>query len=204
MYSNEITNGETPSFSVYCPIFPTLAIPPIDYACFLNFTPIIQIGDVSRSTFSSLCFLCHKSAGKVNPNGYAATIGLEKYLQTASIDQKLKELIKIRASQINGCAFCIDKHTKDARKMGETEQRIYALNAWRETPFFTPEERAVLALTEGVTLITEGHVPDEVYSEVRRYFDETQTAELIMAIVTINAWNRIAISTRKMPPVEQE
>jgi AhpD family alkylhydroperoxidase len=141
---------------------------------------------------------------KVNPNGYAATIGLEKYLQTASIDQKLKELIKIRASQINGCAFCIDKHTKDARKMGETEQRIYALNAWRETPFFTPEERAVLALTEAVTLITEGHVPDEVYSEVRRYFDETQTAELIMAIVTINAWNRIAISTRKMPPVEQE
>ncbi|WP_051029674.1 carboxymuconolactone decarboxylase family protein [Brevibacillus massiliensis] len=131
-------------------------------------------------------------------------MGLEKYLQTASIDQKLKELIKIRASQINGCAFCIDKHTKDARKMGETEQRIYALNAWRETPFFTPEERAVLALTEGVTLITEGHVPDEVYSEVRRYFDETQTAELIMAIVTINAWNRIAISTRKMPPVEQE
>ncbi|MFM1653313.1 carboxymuconolactone decarboxylase family protein [Brevibacillus sp. B_LB10_24] len=139
---------------------------------------------------------------KVNPNGYAAMIGLEKYLQTASIDKKLKELIKIRASQINGCAFCIDMHTKDARKLGETERRIYALNAWRETPFFTPEERAVLALTEAVTLVTEGHVPDEVYSEVRRYFDETQTAELIMAIVTINAWNRIAISTRKMPPVE--
>lgn len=138
---------------------------------------------------------------KVNPKGYTAMLELEKYLMSTSIDKKLKELIKIRASQINGCAFCIDMHTKDARKIGETEQRIYALNAWRETPFFTPEERAVLALTEAITLVTEGHVPDDVYNDVRRYFDETKTAEIIMAIVTINAWNRIGISTRKMPHV---
>lgn len=136
---------------------------------------------------------------KANPKGYTAMLGLEKYLMSTSIDKKLKELIKIRASQINGCAFCIDMHTKDARKIGETEQRIYALNAWRETPFFTPEERAVLALTEAITLVTEGHVADDVYNEVRRYFDETKTSEIIMAIVTINAWNRIAIATRKMP-----
>ncbi|MBN3526576.1 carboxymuconolactone decarboxylase family protein [Paenibacillus apiarius] len=136
---------------------------------------------------------------EVNPKGYAGMIELEKAQMSAGIDKRMKELIKIRASQINGCAFCIDMHTKDARKLGETEQRIYALNAWRETPFFTPEERAVLALTEAVTLITEGHVPDEVYKEARRYFDEKATAEIIMAIATINAWNRIAISSRKMP-----
>ncbi|ERI06973.1 carboxymuconolactone decarboxylase family protein [Aneurinibacillus aneurinilyticus] len=136
---------------------------------------------------------------KANPKGYTAMLGLEKYLMSTSIDKKLRELIKIRASQINGCAFCIDMHTKDARKIGETEQRIYALNAWRETPFFTPEERTVLALTEAITLVTEGHVADDVYNEVRRYFDETKTSEIIMAIVTINAWNRIAIATRKIP-----
>lgn len=122
---------------------------------------------------------------KANPKGYTAMLGLEKYLMSTSIDKKLRELIKIRASQINDCAFCIDMHTKDARKIGETEQRIYALNAWRETPFFTPEERAVLALTEAITMVTEGHVADDVYNEVRRYFDETKTSEIIMAIVTI-------------------
>jgi alkylhydroperoxidase family enzyme len=90
-------------------------------------------------------------------------------------------------------------HTKDARELGETEQRIYALNAWREAPFFTPEERAVLALTESVTLVADTHVPDDVYEEVRAFFDEKQTAEIIMQIVVINAWNRIAVSTRLMP-----
>jgi len=137
--------------------------------------------------------------GKVNPEGYKAMVGLEKYLMTTSIDEILKELIKIRASQINGCAYCIDIHTKDARKLGETEQRIYALNAWRETPFFTQEERAVLALTETITLVAETHVPDEVYEEVRNFFEEEQIAEIIMQIVTINAWNRIGVSTRLMP-----
>lgn len=133
------------------------------------------------------------------PAAYQAMAGLEKYLGTTSISKQLKELIKIRASQINGCAYCINMHTKDARALGETEQRIYALSAWRDTPYFTPEERAVLALTESVTVITKEHVPDAVYDEVARHFDSKQVGEIIMAIVTINAWNRIAISTNMMP-----
>lgn len=136
---------------------------------------------------------------EVNPAGYKAMLELEKYVANIDLDKKVKELIKIRASQINSCAFCIDMHTKDARRMGETEQRIYALNAWRETPFFTPEERAVLALTEAITLVADTHVPDDVYNEVRKYYNEKQTADIIMAIVTINAWNRIGVSTRLMP-----
>ena len=133
------------------------------------------------------------------PAAYQAMTGLEKYLGTTSISKQLKELIKIRASQINGCAYCIDMHTKDARALGETEQRIYALSAWRDTPYFTPAERAVLALTESVTLITKEHVPDSVYEEAARHFDSKQVGEIIMAIITINAWNRIAISTNMMP-----
>lgn len=133
------------------------------------------------------------------PAAYQAMTGLEKYLETTSIDKQLRELIKIRASQINGCAFCINMHTKDARVLGETEQRIYALSAWRDTPFFTPAERAVLALTESVTVITKEHVPDAVYNEAAQYFDSKQLGEIIMCIITINAWNRIAISTNMMP-----
>jgi len=133
------------------------------------------------------------------PAAYQAMSGLEKYLGTTSIDKQLLELIKIRASQINGCAFCINMHTKDARSLGETEQRIYALSAWRDTPYFTKEERAVLALTESVTVITKEHVPDAVYEEVARYFESKQVGEIIMAIITINGWNRLAISTGMMP-----
>ena len=133
------------------------------------------------------------------PAAYQAMTGLEKYLGTTSISKQLKELIKIRASQINGCAYCIDMHTKDARALGETEQRIYALSAWRDTPYFKPAERAVLALTESVTVITKEHVPDAVYDEAARHFDRKQVGEIIMAIITINAWNRIAISTNMMP-----
>jgi AhpD family alkylhydroperoxidase len=133
------------------------------------------------------------------PAAYQAMSGLEKYLATTSISKQLKELIKIRASQINGCAYCINMHTTDARALGETEQRIYALSAWRDTPYFTPEERSVLALTESVTVITKEHVPDAVYDEVARHFDSKQVGEIIMAIITINAWNRIAISTNMMP-----
>ncbi|RCW44904.1 carboxymuconolactone decarboxylase family protein [Paenibacillus prosopidis] len=136
---------------------------------------------------------------KENPAAYQAMFGLENYLKSTSIDDRTKELIKIRASQINGCAFCINMHTKEARSKGETEQRIYALSAWSDTNYFTPEERAVLALTESVTVISKEHVPDEVYDEVARYFDAKQVGELIMAIITINAWNRIAISTKMMP-----
>lgn len=134
-----------------------------------------------------------------NPAAYQAMFGLENYLKSTSIDDRTKELIKIRASQINGCAYCINMHTKEARSKGETEQRIYALSAWRDTNYFTPEERAVLALTESVTVITKEHVPDEVYDEAARHFDAKQVGEIIMAIITINAWNRIAISTKMMP-----
>lgn len=139
---------------------------------------------------------------EVHPEGYKAMYGLERTAREASIPVKLKELIKIRASQLNGCAFCLDMHTKEARKIGETEQRLYTLSAWRESPYFTPEERAVLALTEAVTKLSAHGVPDADYEAVRAFFDEKQTAEIIMQIVVINAWNRIAISTRLMPPVE--
>ncbi|WP_069763557.1 carboxymuconolactone decarboxylase family protein [Streptomyces sp. LUP47B] len=119
--------------------------------------------------------------------------------QDAKVEPELLELIRIRASQINGCAFCLDMHTKDARAAGETEQRVYALNAWRETPFFTARERAALALTEAVTLVHDGQVPDAVYAEAADVFDETQIAALIWAATVINAYNRIAIATRMVP-----
>lgn len=130
----------------------------------------------------------------VEPTAYKAMYGLEGYLQTSQVSKTHKELIKIRASQINGCAFCINMHTEDARKNGETEQRIYLLNAWRETNLYTEEERAVLALTEEVTLI-QNHVSEETYKNAERLFGVNHLAQIIMAIVTINAWNRIAITT---------
>ncbi|MFD0957835.1 carboxymuconolactone decarboxylase family protein [Paenibacillus chungangensis] len=136
---------------------------------------------------------------KVVPKGYTAMLNMENYVQTSGIDKTILELIKIRASQINGCAFCIDMHTKDARAYGESERRIYALNAWRETPFFTDKERAALALTEAITLIADNHVPDAVYEEAARHYDQEEIGNLIMAAVTINSWNRIAISTGMMP-----
>jgi AhpD family alkylhydroperoxidase len=136
---------------------------------------------------------------KTNTDAYQAMLHLEQYVRGSGIDPTLLELIKIRASQINGCAFCIDMHTQDARLQGETEQRIYALNAWRETPFFTPQERAALAFTEAVTLIATNHVSDELYDEVSRYFAENEIVNLLMAIVTINSWNRLAIATRTIP-----
>jgi len=126
---------------------------------------------------------------------------LEAQVQDSSLEQSLIELVNIRASQINGCAFCINMHTQDARKQGETEQRLYLLNAWRESPVYTDRERAALAWTEAVTLVSETHVPDEVYDEVRRQFSEQETVNLTMLVATINAWNRIAISFRAMPPV---
>ncbi|MGW0941981.1 carboxymuconolactone decarboxylase family protein [Streptomyces sp. NPDC002623] len=123
--------------------------------------------------------------------------------QDAKVEPELLELIRIRASQLNGCAFCLDMHTKDARAQGETEQRIYALNAWRETPFFTERERAALALTESVTLVHDGQVPDAVYAEAAEVFDEAQVAALIWAATVINAYNRIAIATRMVPGAYQ-
>jgi AhpD family alkylhydroperoxidase len=120
-------------------------------------------------------------------------------VKKSGIDHKLWELIKIRASQINGCAYCLDMHTKDARAMGETEQRLYMLNAWREAPFYTEAERAAIALTEAVTKISDAGVPQELYEQVRKHFDEGQFVKLIMAINAINCWNRIAISTGMVP-----
>jgi AhpD family alkylhydroperoxidase len=119
--------------------------------------------------------------------------------QDAKVEPELLELVRIRASQINGCAFCLDMHTRDARAQGETEQRLYTLNAWRETPFFTERERAALALTEAVTLVPDGRVPDAVYAEAAEVFDENQIAALIWAATVINAYNRIAIATRMVP-----
>lgn len=128
---------------------------------------------------------------------------LEKYVRTCGIEPKLLELIKIRASQINGCAYCLDMHTKDARAQGETEQRIYALNAWRETPFFTEKERAALAWTESVTQVSTSQVPDEVYEIVRQHFDEKEIVNITTAIVAINGWNRFAVSFRSVPGAYQ-
>ncbi|MEU0586446.1 carboxymuconolactone decarboxylase family protein [Streptomyces sp. NPDC006132] len=119
--------------------------------------------------------------------------------QDAKVEPELLELVRIRASQINGCAFCLDLHTKDARRGGETEQRLHTLTAWRETPFFTARERAALALTEAVTLVHDGRVPDAVYAEAAEVFDENQLAALIWAATVINAYNRIAIATRMAP-----
>src|SRR5690242_6481418 len=135
----------------------------------------------------------------LEPEAYKAMRGLEDYVSASGLDRKLYELIKIRASQINKCAFCINMHTRDARKLGETEQRIYALNAWEEGPFFTPQEKAALALTESVTLLADTNVPEEVYREAAKYFDEHQLAQLIMAIVVINGWNQICVATRRQP-----
>ncbi|SMQ18426.1 alkylhydroperoxidase AhpD family core domain-containing protein [Streptomyces sp. Ag82_O1-12] len=119
--------------------------------------------------------------------------------QDAKLEPELLELVRIRASQINGCAFCLDLHARDARGQGETEQRLHTLAAWRETPFFTERERAALALTEAVTLVHDGRVPDAVYAEAAEVFDENQIAALIWAATVINAYNRIAISTRMAP-----
>jgi AhpD family alkylhydroperoxidase len=134
---------------------------------------------------------------EVEPAAYQAMFGLVKYLSTCKIDPTLLELINMRASQINGCAFCINMHATDARKNGETEQRLHLLNAWRETTLFTKKEEAVLALTEEVTRIS-NHVADETYNKAASLFNEHELAQIIMAIVTINAWNRIAITSKQM------
>ncbi|MES2111542.1 MAG: carboxymuconolactone decarboxylase family protein, partial [Bacteroidota bacterium] len=135
---------------------------------------------------------------QAEPEAYKAMLAMEHYIESTALTTKHKDLIKIRASQINGCSYCIDMHARDARKAGETEQRIFALTAWRETPFFDEQERAVLALTEEVTLIA-GRVSDETYNKAAELFDRTYLAQLIMAIITINAWNRIGVATEMAP-----
>lgn len=132
------------------------------------------------------------------PDVYGAMVALNK-AAAVGLDPMLAELVKIRASIINGCAYCIDMHTTEALQGGESQHRIFVLPAWRETPFFTAKERAALALTEAVTLLTEGHVPDAVYDEAARHFEQEELAKLLAMITVINAWNRFAVATRMSP-----
>lgn len=140
---------------------------------------------------------------EVAPAGMAAMLGLESYVRLSSLEPALLELVKLRASQINGCAYCVDMHTKDARARGESEQRLHAVVVWRETPFFAERERAALAWTEAVTEVSYEHVPDDVYELARRYFNEKELVDLTVAIVAINGWNRLAISFRTVPGTYQ-
>ncbi len=136
---------------------------------------------------------------EVAPGALRAMLELEKYAKNSGLESSLYELVKTRASQLNGCAYCIDMHTKDARKAGETEQRLYGLSAWRETPFYTDRERAALAWTEALTVISNNDVSDELYANLSEYFSEKERVDLTMAIIAINGWNRLAIPFRTVP-----
>ncbi|MGE5159355.1 MAG: carboxymuconolactone decarboxylase family protein [Gemmatimonas sp.] len=139
---------------------------------------------------------------KAAPETIDALVALENKIRSSGLEQSLIELVKTRASQINGCAFCINMHTQDARKHGETEQRLYLLNAWREAPLYTERERAALAWTDALTLISQTHAPDDIYEQVRAQFSEAETVNLTMLIAAINSWNRLAIAFRSVPPVK--
>ena len=136
---------------------------------------------------------------KFAPEALQAMLDLEKYISECGLEHGLIHLLKMRASQINGCAYCLDMHSIDARALGETEQRLYALDAWRETPFFTDRERAALAWTEAVTRIAETHAPDEAFDELKKVFSEKEIMDLTIVATVINMWNRVAISTRAVP-----
>lgn len=136
---------------------------------------------------------------RIAPGAYQALLGVEKYLHQSGLEEPFLNLIKLRASQINGCAFCIDMHWKDLHSAGESDQRLYGLDAWEESPYYTEKERAALAWTEAVTKIREGHVPDEVYDEVRAHFTEKELVDLTVAVAAINAWNRLGIALRTVP-----
>ena len=135
----------------------------------------------------------------VNPGVVQAMLGLERQVGRAGFDHKLLNLVRMRASQINGCAYCLDMHSKDARAIGETEQRLYGLNAWRETPYYSARERAALEWTEALTLVSETGVPDEVFDRVREQFSEDELVHLSLAVVAINGWNRLNIAARTVP-----
>lgn len=141
--------------------------------------------------------------GTVAPDGVRALSGLEAYVRKSGLESDLLELIRTRASQLNQCAYCIDMHTKDARAGGETEQRLYALPAWREAPFYTDRERAALAWTEAMTLVSRGPVPDAVYREARQHFSEKDLVDLTLALVAINGWNRLSVAFRTVPGTYQ-
>ncbi len=135
----------------------------------------------------------------VNPGIMQAMLGLERQVRQAGFDDRLLDLVRMRASQINGCAYCLDMHSKDARANGETEQRLYGLEAWRETPYYSPRERAALEWTEALTLVSESHVPDEVYARAREQFSEDEVVHLRLAIVAINGGNRLNVAARTVP-----
>ena len=135
----------------------------------------------------------------VNPGIIQSMLGLERQVRQAGLDGRLLDLVRMRASQINGCAYCLDMHSKDARAEGETEQRLYGLDAWREAPYYTARERAALEWTEALTLVAETHVPDDVYERVRQQFSENELAHLSLAVVAINGWNRLNIAARTVP-----
>ena len=140
---------------------------------------------------------------KVAPLAYHAMLGLEKYLHECGLEENLLHLLKLRVSQINGCAYCLDMHWKDLRAIGESEQRLYSLDAWRECPYYSGRERAALTWAESVTLVSQTHVPDEVYEQAKQHFSEKELADLTVAVATINAWNRLAISARTTPGTYQ-
>jgi AhpD family alkylhydroperoxidase len=136
---------------------------------------------------------------KAAPGVYKAMLGLDQYLEDCGLEESLLHLMRLRASQINGCAYCLDMHWKDLRTSGEQEQRLYSLDAWRECPYYTERERAALAWTEAVTLITAGHVPDTVYEEALAHFSERELSDLTLAVTVINTWNRLSIAARTVP-----
>lgn len=143
------------------------------------------------------------NAYKSAPAGYKLMLDMEKYLHECGLEESLIHLVKMRASQINGCAYCLDMHSRDARKNGETEQRLYVLDAWRETELFSARERAALAWTETLTLISQTHAPDSIYGEVNAQFSDAELANLTLLIGTINTWNRVAIGFRMPIPVQK-
>ena len=133
------------------------------------------------------------------PGVYDAMDALDTYLAASPVDQKLLHLVRLRASQVNGCAYCIDMHWKDLKALGDTDQRLYGLDAWRESPYYTDKERAALAWTEAVTFIAQGQAPDSVFEELKTQFNEREVADLTLAVATINAWNRLSIAARLTP-----
>ncbi len=139
----------------------------------------------------------------IAPEGYKAMSALNRYVEHCGLEPLLLELVKMRASQINGCAYCIDMHSKDARALGESEQRLYALNAWRETPFYSERERAALLWTEELTLLSQTHANDAIYDEVHQHFSDEEMVNLTWAIVVINGWNRLAVGLRSVPGIYQ-
>jgi AhpD family alkylhydroperoxidase len=140
---------------------------------------------------------------KAAPGVYEAMDALEQYLQKCGLEESLMHLVRLRASQINGCAYCLDMHSKDLRAIGEEEQRLYSLDAWRECPYYTERERAALSWTEAVTRVSDGHVPDSVYEEVRPHFNEKELSDLTLTVAGINAWNRLSIAARIVPGAYQ-